>query len=141
MYLHCTCILHYIYCVLCVCVCVCVYISLVLYNVYVHISIHDFLSSLLFCLCLLGNLSGKLSEFGLIVPFSTNARGRFVSHVLSARVSPTGRKRVPRSAPVTLNGQQLFFNVTVFGKRAALAPEGQQETRGPWSFCSVAGGF
>ncbi|XP_051529542.1 A disintegrin and metalloproteinase with thrombospondin motifs 14 [Myxocyprinus asiaticus] len=71
-----------------------------------------------------GNLSGKLSEFGLIVPFSTDARGRFVSHVLSARASPTGRKRVPRDAPVTShaapNGQQLFFNVTVFGKELHL---------------------
>ncbi|KAG1930429.1 A disintegrin and metalloproteinase with thrombospondin motifs 14 isoform X1 [Pimephales promelas] len=72
-----------------------------------------------------GNLSGKLSEFGLMVPFSTDARGRFVSHVLSsARASSSGRKRVPRDAPVTpreaLNAQQLFFNVTVFGKELHL---------------------
>ncbi|XP_051523831.1 A disintegrin and metalloproteinase with thrombospondin motifs 14-like isoform X3 [Myxocyprinus asiaticus] len=71
-----------------------------------------------------GNLSGKLSEFGLIVPFSTDSRGRFVSHVLSTGASPTGRKRVPRDAPVTShaapNGQQLFFNVTVFGKELHL---------------------
>ncbi|XP_051967980.1 LOW QUALITY PROTEIN: A disintegrin and metalloproteinase with thrombospondin motifs 14-like [Xyrauchen texanus] len=71
-----------------------------------------------------GKLSGKLSEFGLIVPFSTDARGRFVSHVLSARASSTGRKRVPRDAPATShaapNGQQLFFNVTVFGKELHL---------------------
>ncbi|KAG1930424.1 A disintegrin and metalloproteinase with thrombospondin motifs [Pimephales promelas] len=60
-----------------------------------------------------------------MVPFSTDARGRFVSHVLSsARASSSGRKRVPRDAPVTpreaLNAQQLFFNVTVFGKELHL---------------------
>uniref|UniRef100_A0A672PQG4 ADAM metallopeptidase with thrombospondin type 1 motif 14 n=1 Tax=Sinocyclocheilus grahami TaxID=75366 RepID=A0A672PQG4_SINGR len=85
------------------------------------------------------NLSGKLSEFGLIVPFSTDARGRFVSHVLSARASPTGRKRVPRDAPVTphttaLNAQQLFFNVTVFGKELHLRLRANRRLVAPGAF-------
>lgn len=85
-----------------------------------------------------GNLSGKLSEFGLMVPFSTDARGRFVSHVLSARASPSGRKRVPRDAPVTphtaLNGQQLFFNVTVFGKELHLRLRANRRLVAPGAF-------
>uniref|UniRef100_A0A671NXH0 A disintegrin and metalloproteinase with thrombospondin motifs 14-like n=1 Tax=Sinocyclocheilus anshuiensis TaxID=1608454 RepID=A0A671NXH0_9TELE len=93
-------------------------------------------SSVLF---LLGNPSGKLSEFGLIVPFSTDARGRFVSHVLSARASPTGKKRVPRDAPVTplttaLNAQQLFFNVTVFGKELHLRLRANRRLVAPGAF-------
>ncbi|KAK2876035.1 hypothetical protein Q8A67_020131 [Cirrhinus molitorella] len=84
------------------------------------------------------NLSGKLSEFGLIVPFTTDARGRFVSHVLSAKASPTGRKRVPRGAPVTphtaLNGQQLFFNVTVFGKELHLRLRANRRLVAPGAF-------
>ncbi|XP_052467967.1 A disintegrin and metalloproteinase with thrombospondin motifs 14 isoform X2 [Carassius gibelio] len=85
-----------------------------------------------------GSPSGKLSEFGLIVPFSTDARGRFVSHVLSARASPTGRKRVPRDAPVTphtaLNAQQLFFNVTVFGKELHLRLRANRRLVAPGAF-------
>ncbi|KTG47265.1 hypothetical protein cypCar_00043458, partial [Cyprinus carpio] len=85
-----------------------------------------------------GNPSGKLSEFGLIVPFSTDARGRFVSHVLSARASPTGRKRVPRDAPVAphtaLNAQQLFFNVTVFGKELHLRLRANRRLVAPGAF-------
>uniref|UniRef100_A0A671NTT1 A disintegrin and metalloproteinase with thrombospondin motifs 14-like n=1 Tax=Sinocyclocheilus anshuiensis TaxID=1608454 RepID=A0A671NTT1_9TELE len=86
-----------------------------------------------------GNPSGKLSEFGLIVPFSTDARGRFVSHVLSARASPTGKKRVPRDAPVTplttaLNAQQLFFNVTVFGKELHLRLRANRRLVAPGAF-------
>ncbi|MBN3302769.1 ATS3 metalloproteinase, partial [Amia calva] len=70
------------------------------------------------------NLSGKLSEYGLMVPFSTDARGRYISHVVSAAGSPPGRRRVARSAPesppFTSTGQHLFFNVTVFGKELHL---------------------
>uniref|UniRef100_A0A8C1V8L3 ADAM metallopeptidase with thrombospondin type 1 motif, 14 n=1 Tax=Cyprinus carpio TaxID=7962 RepID=A0A8C1V8L3_CYPCA len=83
-------------------------------------------------------LMNRLSEFGLIVPFSTDARGRFVSHVLSARASPTGRKRVPRDAPVTphtaLNAQQLFFNVTVFGKELHLRLRANRRLVAPGAF-------
>uniref|UniRef100_A0A8C9S0M1 ADAM metallopeptidase with thrombospondin type 1 motif 14 n=1 Tax=Scleropages formosus TaxID=113540 RepID=A0A8C9S0M1_SCLFO len=70
-------------------------------------------------------LSGQLSEYGLIVPFSTDSRGRYVSHVVS---SAPGHRRVARSAPgrppgtlsFTPAAQQLFFNVTVFGKELHL---------------------
>ncbi|KAJ8406779.1 hypothetical protein AAFF_G00296950 [Aldrovandia affinis] len=76
------------------------------------------------------NLSGKLSEYGLIVPFSTDSHGRYISHVVSAATgskgggSHPGRRRVARSASETLSltstGQHLFFNVTVFGKELHL---------------------
>lgn len=85
-------------------------------------------------------LSGKLSEYGLIVPFSTDSRGRYLSHVVSAgsgskgdddaagaesdgATALGGRRRVARSVPempkVTAS-QRLFFNVTVFGKELHL---------------------
>uniref|UniRef100_A0A8D0HKZ0 ADAM metallopeptidase with thrombospondin type 1 motif 14 n=1 Tax=Sphenodon punctatus TaxID=8508 RepID=A0A8D0HKZ0_SPHPU len=83
-------------------------------------------------------LSGKLSEYGVIVPFSTDCQGRFLSHVVSGSVAArsgearhpstphSGQHRVVRS---TLNeplhqgraGNHLFyFNVTVFGKELHL---------------------
>nr|XP_057917709.1 A disintegrin and metalloproteinase with thrombospondin motifs 14 isoform X1 [Doryrhamphus excisus] len=89
-------------------------------------------------------LSGKLSEYGLIVPFSTDSHGRYVSHLLSTGGAPedgddgssggdngrkrrtTGRRRVARGAPEMpsstrgLSTQRLFFNVTVFGKELHL---------------------
>lgn len=76
-------------------------------------------------------LSGKLSEYGVIVPFSADCRGRFLSHVVSGdaavgigkaacplapRPSRRRRRRVPRS-PLDESPQRrlLYFNVTVFG--------------------------
>ncbi|GAA6080744.1 A disintegrin and metalloproteinase with thrombospondin motifs 14 isoform X1, partial [Tachysurus ichikawai] len=59
------------------------------------------------------SVSEKLSEFGLIVPFSSDSRGRFVSHVLSSSL-PSARRRVARGAPAA-SSRFLFFNVTVFG--------------------------
>ncbi|XP_017575755.1 A disintegrin and metalloproteinase with thrombospondin motifs 14 isoform X2 [Pygocentrus nattereri] len=72
------------------------------------------------------NLSGKLSEYGLIVPFSTDSRGHYVSHVLSTAASSLGKsKRHARSVPEKertreRDTQQVFFNVTVFGKELHL---------------------
>uniref|UniRef100_A0AAY5EK41 ADAM metallopeptidase with thrombospondin type 1 motif, 14 n=1 Tax=Electrophorus electricus TaxID=8005 RepID=A0AAY5EK41_ELEEL len=75
------------------------------------------------------NLSGKLSEYGLIVPFCTDSRGRYISHVVSAAgaggaASPPARKRLARSSlatsPPSPRAQELFFNVTVFGKELHL---------------------
>ncbi|KAL6475786.1 hypothetical protein MHYP_G00168260, partial [Metynnis hypsauchen] len=72
------------------------------------------------------NLSGKLSEYGLIVPFSTDSHGRYVSHVLSAAAASLGKsKRFARSVPEKertrgRDTQQVFFNVTVFGKELHL---------------------
>lgn len=91
-------------------------------------------------------LSGKLSEYGLMVPFSTDSRGRYLSHVVSAGSGgepdsdaafdpSTGggrRRRVPRdtrpspplasaaSASPSSPSQHLFFNVTVFGRELHL---------------------
>ncbi|NXV53133.1 ATS14 metalloproteinase, partial [Uria aalge] len=78
-------------------------------------------------------LAGKLSEYGVIVPFSADCRGRFLSHVVSGEAAVgTGqatcppvhrrhRRRVPRS-PLDESPQRrlLYFNVTVFGKELHL---------------------
>ncbi|XP_065699717.1 A disintegrin and metalloproteinase with thrombospondin motifs 14 isoform X1 [Patagioenas fasciata] len=83
-------------------------------------------------------LSGKLSEYGVIVPFSTDCRGRFISHVVSGDAAAgigeapcppaprPSRRRVPRS-PLNeslqnrgAGGRLLYFNVTVFGKELHL---------------------
>ncbi|OPJ84776.1 hypothetical protein AV530_016092 [Patagioenas fasciata monilis] len=83
-------------------------------------------------------LSGKLSEYGVIVPFSTDCRGRFISHVVSGDAAAgigeapcppaprPSRRRVPRS-PLDeslqhrgAGGRLLYFNVTVFGKELHL---------------------
>lgn len=79
-------------------------------------------------------LSGKLSEYGVIVPFSTDCRGRFLSHVVSGQAgaaagfghpscppAPFRRRRVPRSPPEESPQRRLlYFNVTVFGKELHL---------------------
>uniref|UniRef100_A0A8D2IS80 ADAM metallopeptidase with thrombospondin type 1 motif 14 n=1 Tax=Varanus komodoensis TaxID=61221 RepID=A0A8D2IS80_VARKO len=80
-------------------------------------------------------LSGKLSEYGVIVPFSTDCQGRFLSHVVSGSVAAqrqeaaypsaphSGRHRVVRSTPLNrdMPGNRLhYFNVTVFGKELHL---------------------
>uniref|UniRef100_H3B101 ADAM metallopeptidase with thrombospondin type 1 motif 14 n=1 Tax=Latimeria chalumnae TaxID=7897 RepID=H3B101_LATCH len=71
-------------------------------------------------------LSGKLSEYGVIVPFSTDSQGRYNSHMVSATESSRrglnsqhSGQRVARSAtePDKSNpdDRRLYFNVTVFG--------------------------
>lgn len=80
-------------------------------------------------------LSGKLSEYGVIVPFSTDCRGRFLSHVVSGDAAAglgqpacppdpdafPSRRRVPRSPPDEPPQRRLlYFNVTVFGKELHL---------------------
>ncbi|XP_077571703.1 A disintegrin and metalloproteinase with thrombospondin motifs 3 [Stigmatopora nigra] len=59
-------------------------------------------------------LSRRLKEFGLVTPFSTDAHGHFLSHLLSA----THKQRVRREAlPATsAQDQRLFFNITAFGR-------------------------
>ncbi|XP_041672068.1 A disintegrin and metalloproteinase with thrombospondin motifs 14 [Cheilinus undulatus] len=96
-------------------------------------------------------LSGKLSEYGLIVPFSTDSHGRYISHVVSvgsgsksdaaAGASDSGsrRRRVARGAPempsVTPgSAQQLFFNVTVFGKELHLRLRANRRLVAPGAF-------
>nr|XP_020461003.1 A disintegrin and metalloproteinase with thrombospondin motifs 14-like isoform X2 [Monopterus albus] len=96
-------------------------------------------------------LSGKLSEYGLIVPFSTDSHGRYISHVVSARSRSKGggaadagsafssRRRVARDAPempsVTSSAaQHLFFNVTVFGKELHLCLRANRRLVAPGAF-------
>eukprot|EP00079_Xenopus_tropicalis_P027896 XP_012822312.1 PREDICTED: A disintegrin and metalloproteinase with thrombospondin motifs 14 isoform X1 [Xenopus tropicalis] len=74
------------------------------------------------------SISGKLSEYGVIVPFSTDHLGHYISHVVSAAGSSRGgltsehpgqTQRVARSAPESYD-RHLYFNVTVFGKQLHL---------------------
>uniref|UniRef100_A0A8C4KD48 ADAM metallopeptidase with thrombospondin type 1 motif 14 n=1 Tax=Dromaius novaehollandiae TaxID=8790 RepID=A0A8C4KD48_DRONO len=83
-------------------------------------------------------LSGKLSEYGVIVPFSADCRGRFLSHVVSGSAVAAGRggddddnggcprppppapHRVARSAAREPPHRLLYFNVTVFGEELHL---------------------
>lgn len=80
-------------------------------------------------------LSGRLSDYGVTVPRSTDFRGRFLSHVVSgpaaasedrppAPPSHAGHLRVARS-PRRPRGaapqpDRLYFNVTVFGEELHL---------------------
>ncbi|XP_057688031.1 A disintegrin and metalloproteinase with thrombospondin motifs 3 isoform X1 [Corythoichthys intestinalis] len=58
-------------------------------------------------------LSRRLKEYGLVTPFSTDAHGRFLSHLLSA----THKQRVRREASDEVApDQRLFFNISAFGK-------------------------
>ncbi|XP_077417122.1 A disintegrin and metalloproteinase with thrombospondin motifs 3 isoform X4 [Vanacampus margaritifer] len=64
-------------------------------------------------------LTRRLKEYGLVTPFSTDAHGRFLSHLLSA----THKQRVRREASTTPppptpppTDHQLFFNISAFGK-------------------------
>ncbi|XP_040293013.1 LOW QUALITY PROTEIN: A disintegrin and metalloproteinase with thrombospondin motifs 14 [Bufo bufo] len=74
------------------------------------------------------HLSGKLSEYGVVVPFSTDHLGRYISHVVSAAGSRMTLKhpgqRFARSIPDPPKTQSddrcLYFNVTVFGKQLHL---------------------
>lgn len=103
-------------------------------------------------------LSGKLSEYGLIVPFSTDSRGRYISHVVSAGSGSKGadadaaadagasaasafgsRRRVARGAPemppvTPASSQHLFFNVTVFGKELHLRLRANRRLVAPGAF-------
>ncbi|KAG9485144.1 hypothetical protein GDO78_008312 [Eleutherodactylus coqui] len=74
------------------------------------------------------HLSGKLSEYGVVVPFSTDHLGRYISHVVSAAGSRMTLKhpgqRFVRSIPdpptTQTDDRCLYFNVTVFGKQLHL---------------------
>ncbi|KAK5881358.1 hypothetical protein CesoFtcFv8_022166 [Champsocephalus esox] len=108
-------------------------------------------------------LSGKLSEYGLIVPFSTDSQGRYISHVVSAgsgsnadadadaasafssssssssTSTSSSSRRVARSAPemppvTPTSTQHLFFNVTVFGKELHLRLRANRRLVAPGAF-------
>ncbi|XP_077358108.1 A disintegrin and metalloproteinase with thrombospondin motifs 14 isoform X1 [Festucalex cinctus] len=86
-------------------------------------------------------LSGKLSDYGLLVPFSSDSRGRFVSHALSAdeegssgrRKRTTRSRRAAHGAPgrPSPGAGLLFFNVTVFGQELHLRLRANRRLVGP----------
>lgn len=58
-------------------------------------------------------LRNRLKEYGLVTPFSTDAHGHFLSHLLSA----THKRRVRREVfPSAESDQNIFFNISAFGK-------------------------
>nr|XP_015195659.1 PREDICTED: A disintegrin and metalloproteinase with thrombospondin motifs 3 isoform X2 [Lepisosteus oculatus] len=57
----------------------------------------------------------RLSEFGLITPFSTDSEGHYLSHLVSANHKQRVKRDVSRDSDPK-SQQQLFFNVTAFGK-------------------------
>uniref|UniRef100_A0A8C5GVS3 ADAM metallopeptidase with thrombospondin type 1 motif, 3 n=1 Tax=Gouania willdenowi TaxID=441366 RepID=A0A8C5GVS3_GOUWI len=67
----------------------------------------------LFLYCVSDQLKSRLKEYGLVTPFSTDSRGNFLSHLLSA----SHKQRVKRElSPLTKSQHSLFFNITAFGK-------------------------
>ncbi|KAK5600165.1 hypothetical protein CRENBAI_006681 [Crenichthys baileyi] len=86
-----------------------------------------------------------------MVPFSTDSRGRYISHVVSAGSgsknetdaenlsAPGSRRRVARGAPqmpsvTSSSGQHLFFNVTLFGKDLHLRLRANRRLVAPGAF-------
>ncbi|XP_026569278.1 A disintegrin and metalloproteinase with thrombospondin motifs 14 [Pseudonaja textilis] len=81
-------------------------------------------------------LSGKLSEYDVIVPFSVDHQGRFLSHVVSDSPAPPAqhstRYRTVRSIPTKVSGNPLyFFNVTAWGKELHLRLKPNQKLVSP----------
>ncbi|ETE67026.1 A disintegrin and metalloproteinase with thrombospondin motifs 14, partial [Ophiophagus hannah] len=82
-------------------------------------------------------LSGKLSEYDVIVPFSVDHQGRFLSHVVSDSPAPaqhSTRHRMVRSIPTkeAISGNPLyFFNVTAWGKELHLRLKPNQRLVSP----------
>ncbi|XP_034258942.1 A disintegrin and metalloproteinase with thrombospondin motifs 2 isoform X3 [Pantherophis guttatus] len=61
------------------------------------------------------SILGNLEEYRLVVPTSTDSKGRFVSKV----VSGASKRRFPRDTrdlPQDAAGKEIFYNVTVFGQ-------------------------
>ncbi|KAG8435132.1 hypothetical protein GDO86_013181, partial [Hymenochirus boettgeri] len=74
------------------------------------------------------SIAEKLNEYGVIVPFSTDRQGHYISHVVSAAGNSRGgltsnnpgqSQRVARSVPES-DHRNLYYNVTVFGKQLHL---------------------
>uniref|UniRef100_I3KGQ6 ADAM metallopeptidase with thrombospondin type 1 motif 14 n=1 Tax=Oreochromis niloticus TaxID=8128 RepID=I3KGQ6_ORENI len=75
-----------------------------------------------------GQKIGNNFEYGLIVPFSTDSHGRYISHVVSAGIGSKGFGITSASA------QHLFFNVTVFGKELHLRLRANRRLVAPGAF-------
>uniref|UniRef100_A0A8C9SJM8 ADAM metallopeptidase with thrombospondin type 1 motif, 3 n=1 Tax=Scleropages formosus TaxID=113540 RepID=A0A8C9SJM8_SCLFO len=56
----------------------------------------------------------RLKEYGLVTPISTDSEGHFLSHLLSANHKQRVRRDV--SLGFQLKNEQLFFNITAFGR-------------------------
>ncbi|XP_078284662.1 A disintegrin and metalloproteinase with thrombospondin motifs 14 isoform X2 [Rhinoraja longicauda] len=63
----------------------------------------------------------RFTDYGLIVPFSTDDRGQYISHIVSTVYGKlrSGR-RVTRSSPRQSGDRELYYNVTIFGKELHL---------------------
>ncbi|XP_043912834.1 A disintegrin and metalloproteinase with thrombospondin motifs 14 isoform X3 [Protopterus annectens] len=90
-------------------------------------------------------LSSRLSEYSVTMPFSSDAQGRYVSHRLSTvrntrnNKSQHGRRRVTRGVQdpgafsSEFRDEQLFFNVTVFGRDLHLRLRMNQNLVAPYT--------
>uniref|UniRef100_A0A8C6Y452 ADAM metallopeptidase with thrombospondin type 1 motif 2 n=1 Tax=Naja naja TaxID=35670 RepID=A0A8C6Y452_NAJNA len=61
------------------------------------------------------SILGNLEEYRLVIPTSTDSKGRFISKV----VSGASKRRFPRDTrdlPQDAAGKEIFYNVTVFGQ-------------------------
>ncbi|TRY89717.1 hypothetical protein DNTS_009296 [Danionella cerebrum] len=56
----------------------------------------------------------RLKEYGLITPISTDSEGHYLSHLLSANHKQRVKREVLEGSALPVNN--LFFNITVFGK-------------------------
>ncbi|XP_037338112.2 A disintegrin and metalloproteinase with thrombospondin motifs 3 isoform X1 [Pungitius pungitius] len=59
-------------------------------------------------------LRSRLREYGLVTPFSTDSRGRYLSHLLSAAHKQRAKREAP--PPGEAAERQLFFNISAFGR-------------------------
>ncbi|KAL6114863.1 adamts3 [Pungitius sinensis] len=59
-------------------------------------------------------LRSRLREYGLVTPFSTDSRGRYLSHLLSAAHKQRAKREAP--PPGEAAERELFFNISAFGR-------------------------
>lgn len=59
---------------------------------------------------------GALDEYRLVVPISTDSEGRFLSKVVSGVPKGRFRRDIPGDRPPRTASEQIFYNVTVFGR-------------------------
>uniref|UniRef100_A0A3Q2YG94 Peptidase M12B propeptide domain-containing protein n=1 Tax=Hippocampus comes TaxID=109280 RepID=A0A3Q2YG94_HIPCM len=66
--------------------------------------------------CVADALTRRLKEYGLVTPFSTDAHGRFLSHLLSASHKQRVRREASAAPPPAPLSDRLYFNISAFGK-------------------------
>uniref|UniRef100_UPI0037E8BA94 A disintegrin and metalloproteinase with thrombospondin motifs 2-like n=1 Tax=Semicossyphus pulcher TaxID=241346 RepID=UPI0037E8BA94 len=62
------------------------------------------------------SLQHVLGEYGLVRPISVDAEGRFLSHAVSAGRVAGGQPRRRRRREVGVGDDELYYNVTIFGR-------------------------